>query len=293
MAEANMQGKVCLVTGSSSGIGKVTARELARMGATVVLVCRNRTKGEETQAEIKQLTGNDQVDLIVADLSLLLEVRRVAAMFQERYSQLHVLINNAGALNRTRQVTREGFEMTFALNYLAPFLLTELLLDTLKASAPSRIINVSSMNHRNNRIAFENLQGEKKYNMWKAYGQSKLALVLFTYELADRLKNTDITVNTLHPGIIATNFGHNFGSFLRTGWKIIAPFISTVEQGAQTTLYLASSPLVEGVTGKYFSNRKEAKSSQLSYDKRLSAQLWKVTRELINQVQIPQAQRDR
>ncbi|HET8839955.1 MAG TPA: SDR family oxidoreductase [Ktedonobacteraceae bacterium] len=292
MAEATMQGKVCLVTGSSTGIGKATARELARMGATVVLVCRSQSRGEAAQAEIKQSTGNDQVDLIVADLSLLLDVRRVAETFRQRYSQLHVLINNAGAANHTRQITSDGLESTFALNYLAPFLLTELLLDVLKASAPARIINVSSMNHRNNTIHFDDLQGGKKYNMWRAYGQSKLALILFTYELADQLKGTGVTVNALHPGIIASEFGRGLGGFLHGAWKVIAPFISTVEQGAQTTLYLATSPAVEGVSGKYFINSKEAQSSRRSHDKQMRLRLWQVTQDLLEAVKTPQLPQD-
>ena len=280
MTEKNMQGKICLVTGSNSGIGKVTARELAAQGATVVMVCRNRAKGEAAQAEIKAATGNDAVDLLIADLSSLAEVRRVATEFQQKYSQLHVLIHNAGGVNHKRTVTPDGFEATFALNYLAPFLLTELLLATLKASAPARIVNVSSAAHMGGRINFADLQGEKRYNTWMAYCQAKLALVLFTYELASQLAGTGVTVNALHPGVIASNFGQSMGSFMSVGWKLISPFISTVEQGAQTTLYLATSPDVEGISGKYFANRKEKRSSLRSHDAVTRQQLWQVSQAL-------------
>lgn len=280
MEQSNMQGKVCLVTGSSSGIGKVTARELARMGATVVMVCRNRAKGEAVQAEIRTATGNEQVDLMLADLTSLADVRRVADEFKQKYTRLHVLIHNAGGANSVRKVTPDGFEATFAANYLAPFLLTEQLLDVLKASAPARIVNVSSAAHQGGRIDFEDLQGEKRYNTWKAYGQAKLALLLFTYELARQLEGSGVTVNALHPGVIASNFDQGLNSFLRFGWKLISPLLSSVEQGAQTTLYLATSPEVEGISGKYFANRKERKSSSRSYDEAARLRLWQVSEEL-------------
>lgn len=286
--ESTMQGKVCLVTGSSSGIGKVTARELARLGATVVMVCRNRAKGEAAQAEIEAATGNERVDLILADLSSLADVRRVAAEFKERYTQLHVLIHNAGGVSSVRKVTPDGLEMTFVTNYLAPFLLTELLLDVLRASAPARIVNVSSAAHQGGKIDFDDLQGEKKYSMWKAYSQAKLALILFTYELARQLEGSGVTVNALHPGVIASNFDQGLGKFYRFGWKLAAPFMTSVERGAQTTLYLATSPEVEGVSGKYFANCKEARSSKLSYDEAVRQRLWKVSEELVHSLSLPQ-----
>jgi NAD(P)-dependent dehydrogenase (short-subunit alcohol dehydrogenase family) len=280
MTEVSMQGKVCLVTGSSSGIGKVTARELGRSGATVVMVCRDRAKGEAAQAEIKAATGNEQVDLLIADLNLLADVRRVAGEFKQRYTQLHVLINNAGGVNSRRTVTPEGLEATFAANYLAPFLLTEQLLDVLKASAPARVVNVSSMAHTTGQIDFNDLQSEKRYGSWRAYGQAKLALILFTYELANQLKGSGVTVNALHPGVIASNFDQGMGGFLRFGWKLMKPFLATVEQGAQTTLYLATSPEVEGISGKYFSNRKETRSSGSSYDEVVRLRLWQISEDL-------------
>lgn len=280
MSEANMQGKICLVTGSNSGIGKVTARELASMGATVVMVCRNQAKGESAQAEIKAASGNDQVDLLLADLNSLTDVRRVVGEFKQKYSQLHVLIHNAGGVNMARTVTPDGLEATFVANYLAPFLLTEQLLDILKATAPARIINVSSMAHLNGKIDFVDLQGEKKYGSWKAYSQAKLALILFTYELAEQLQGTGVTVNALHPGVIASNFDQGLDSFMRFGWKLMTPFLASVERGARTTLYLAASPEVAGVSGKYFANRKERKSSSLSYNQSLRKRLWQISQDL-------------
>lgn len=281
MTEINMQGKICLVTGSSSGIGKVTARELARAEATVVMVCRNQARGEAARHEIQAATGSNTVDLLIADLASMADVRRIASEFKQKYTQLHVLINNAGGANNTRQVTPDGYEATFAANYLAPFLLTELLLDVLKASAPARIVNVSSAAHVRGKLDFDDLQGEKSYNLWKAYGQAKLALILSTYELARRLQGSGVTVNALHPGVIASNFDQGLSSFMRWGWKVITPFLSSVEQGAQTTLYLATSPEVEGVSGKYFANRKEVRSSRLSYDQAAGQRLWEVSEELV------------
>lgn len=281
MTENRLEGKICLVTGSTSGIGKVTARELAKQGATVVLVSRTRAKGEATQTEITQATGNPHVELLVADLSLLADVRRLASEFQHTYSHLHLLVNNAGCAYPTRTLTSEGLEATLVVNYLAPFLLTELLLDTLKASAPARIVNVSSAQHANAHIDFDNLQGEKKYGNLSNYNQAKLALLLWTYELARRLEGTGVTVNALHPGITATNFPSGMTGVLAWGMKLSKPFLLTPEKGAQTTLYLATSPEVEGVTGKYFVKSHETKSSNDSYDQTVGARLWEVTEQLV------------
>ncbi|GHO55714.1 SDR family oxidoreductase [Ktedonobacter robiniae] len=254
------------------------------MGAIVVMVCRNRAKGQAAQAEIKAESSNDQVDLIIADLSLLSEVRRAASSFKQKYTQLHVLIHNAGTINGERKVTPDGLEDTFATNYLAPFLLTELLLDVLKASAPARIVNVSSSGHTTGNIDFEDLQGVHRYSFMKAYTQSKLAQIYFTYELAAQLKGSGVTVNALHPGLVSSDFNK--------GTKGLAHFIGevvyffrgiTVEKGAQTTLYVATSLEVEGVSGKYFSQSKETPSSKLSYDLAIRQRLWQVSEELIQQ----------
>jgi NAD(P)-dependent dehydrogenase (short-subunit alcohol dehydrogenase family) len=284
MATNQMQGKVCLVTGSSSGIGEVTARELATMGATVVMLCRNRAKGAAAQAEIKAASGNAQVDLIVADLSELSEVRRAAHEFKQNYTQLHVLINNAGGINAERTVTSDGLEATFATNYLAPFLLTHLLLDMLKASAPARIVNVSAPAHKIGKIDFTDLQGEHDYNALKAYTQSKLAQIYFTYELAERLTGTGVTVNALDPGHVVSHFNDSTKGMLHVIAEVIYFFDGiSAEQAAQTALYLATSPEVACVSGKYFSNCKPIPSSRRSYDVAVRQRLWNVSVALTRQ----------
>ncbi len=288
MSEINMQGKICLVTGSTSGMGKVTAKELAKMGATVVLVGRNREKGEATQAEIKRETGNENVDLLIADLSLLQDVRHLAAEFQQKYHHLHVLVNNAGAIYSSREVTSEGLEATFAVNYLAPFLLTELLVETLKASAPARIVNVSSEVHRIGNIAFDNLQGEKRYATMSNYAQAKLAVILSTYELARRLEGTGVTVNVMSPGQMSgDNFNMGATGLIAFVTMLTKPFVMAVEVGAQTETYLATSPQVEGVTGKCFAKSQEKTSSKRSYDQALGQRLWQVSEQLVARSMIP------
>ncbi len=282
MKEMSLQGKICLVTGSTSGMGKVTAKELALRGATVVLVGRNREKGAATQAEIMRETGNENVDLLIADLSLLQDVRRLAASFQQKYHHLHVLVNNAGAIYGSRIVTSEGLEATFIVNYLAPFLLTELLVETLKASAPARIVNVSSQVHRIGSIAFDNLQGEKRYATMSNYAQAKLAVILSTYELARRLAGTGVTVNVMSPGQMSgAHFNAGATGLLALVTRLTRPFVMTVERGAQTEVYLATSPQVEGVTGKCFANSHQIESSRRSYDQALGQRLWQESRQLI------------
>lgn len=284
MATNRMQGRVCLVTGSSSGIGKVTARELARMGAIVVMICRNRVKGEAVRAEIKAESPNAQVDLLVADLSELAEVCRAAQEFKQKYTQLHVLINNAGGMNAEREVTSDGLEATFATNYLAPFLLTHLLLDVLQASAPARIVNVSAPAHKIGKIDFTDLQGEHRYNALKAYTQAKLAQIYFTYELAERLTGSGVTVNALDPGHVVTNFNHSTKGLLHLIAEVIYRFDGiSADQGAQTTLYLATSPEVERVSGKYFASCKQIPSSRRSYDRAVRQRLWNASVELTRQ----------
>jgi NAD(P)-dependent dehydrogenase (short-subunit alcohol dehydrogenase family) len=279
-----MQGKICLITGANSGIGKATALGLAKMGATVVMVSRNREKGEAAQAEIKTKSGNEAVDLLLADLSSLQEVRQLAQDFKQRYTHLHVLINNAGVNLLRRRVSVDGYEMTFAVNYLAPFLLTNLLLDTLRASAPSRIVNVSSGAHENASLNLQDLQAEQRYRFMRVYGQSKLALIMFTYELARKLQGTGVTVNCLHPGFVATNIGQ---SGMNPALASIAKlFISSMgispEEGAQTSLYLATSPDVEGVSGRYFVKSVPKRSSSISYNKTLQQQLWNTSEQLVS-----------
>ncbi|MDQ3829839.1 MAG: SDR family NAD(P)-dependent oxidoreductase, partial [Candidatus Tectomicrobia bacterium] len=214
-----MHGKVCVVTGATSGIGLVTAEALARQGATLIVVGRNSARGAATVSRIQQETGNSAVELMVADLSAQAQVRQLASAIQQRFARLDVLVNNAGALFSQRQLSQDGIEMTFALNHLAYFLLTNLLLDSLKASTSARIVNVSSEAHRRARLDFADLQGQQRYSGWRAYARSKLANILFTYELARRLEGTGIVANALHPGFVATNFGRNNRSITATFFR--------------------------------------------------------------------------
>jgi NAD(P)-dependent dehydrogenase (short-subunit alcohol dehydrogenase family) len=276
--QAQMQGKVCLITGANSGIGKATALGLARKGATVVMVCRDRARGEEAKLDIERQSGNDAVDLLLADLSSQQSIRQLAATFQ-----LHVLINNAGSAFSPRQESVDGLEMTFAVNYLAPFLLTNLLLDVLKWSAPARIIQVSSSVERRARFEMHDLQFQHRYSFLRAYGQSKFALLLFTYELARQLQGTGVTVNAMDPGITATNLGRGG---LAPVPRLLMHFVSarvgnTPEKPAQTALYLASSPEVESISGQYFVNSVIRKSSERSHNESLQRQLWEESARLV------------
>ncbi|HSK99666.1 MAG TPA: SDR family oxidoreductase [Rubrobacteraceae bacterium] len=278
-----MGEKVCLITGATSGIGKATAIGLANMGASVVIVGRDRDRGEAVMAEIKEKSGNASVDLVLADLSSREEIRRLADEFKEAYPRLDVLINNAGVFRTKRITTADGTETTFAVNHLAYFLLTNLLLDVLKDSAPSRIVNVGSGDHSNGTIDFDDLQGEEVYKGAKAYSQSKLANVLFTYELARRIERTGVTANCLHPGAgIRTNFGSGVSGVFGFLVKALKPLMISPEKGAETSIYLASSPEVEGLSGRYFVKKAEARSSVVSYDERLAIRLWEVSAELTN-----------
>ncbi len=273
--------KKILITGGTDGIGKVTALELAKQGAHVILVGRNPQKTEQTVHEIREQSNNPKVDFLLADLSEQEQVRRVAAEYRHRYDHLHVLINNAGAFFARRELTSDGLEKTFALNHLAYFLLTNLLLDVLIKSAPARIINVSSAAHFGGRINFDDLNAEKGYNGWGAYSTSKLMNVLFTYELARRLKDSDVTVNCLHPGFVATQFGKNNGGLIGLGLGLVQRLGAiSPEQGAETTLYLATSAEVDGVTGKYFDQKRSVESSRLSQDEETARRLWEISLQL-------------
>jgi NAD(P)-dependent dehydrogenase (short-subunit alcohol dehydrogenase family) len=277
-----LTGKTILITGATNGIGKVAALELAKQGPTIVLVGRNPAKVEQTVREIKEQSGNPLVDGLVADLFPMAEVRRLANEFRKKYPQLHVLINNAGAVFADRQHTIDGYERTFALNHLSYFLLTNLLLDMLKANAPARIVNVSSGAHQGAALDFDDLQNEQHYGAggMRAYGQSKLDNLLFTYELARRLAGSGVTVNALHPGVVATGFGENNGGGIRFGMKIFHLFALTPQQGADTIVYLASSTEVEGITGKYWEKRKQIASSPASYDEATQKRLWEVSAQM-------------
>lgn len=281
---SSMQGKICMVTGANSGIGKATALALAQMGATVVMVCRDRARGEEARSEIATKSKNNAVDLLLADLSSQQSIRQLVENFQHHYTHLHVLINNAGAaFPGRRRETVDGLEMTFAVNYLAPFLLTNLLLDVLKASAPARIVNVSSDAQASGYIQMDDLQAEKLYRPMRTYPQAKLAVALFTYELACRLQGTGVTANCLHPGFVATNFAQSdVRPAVRLLVKLIGSFGASPQKGAKTSIYLASSPEVEGVTGKYFVKSIPKRSAAISYDESLQRQLWEQSAKLVN-----------
>ena len=272
-----------MITGSNSGIGKAAAVALAQRGATIVMVCRDPAKGESARLDIIARSGakSEDVTLMLADLSSLDSVRQLAADFLKKDRKLHVLINNAGLILGDRRATKDGLETTFVVNYLSHFLLTNLLLGAIRSSAPSRIINVSSEAHTSGHIDFEDLRAEKNYGGMRAYSQSKLAQVLFTHELARRLQGTGVTVNSLHPGVIATNWGRHSVGAMSVGIRLISPFMASPEKGAETSVYLASSPDVAEVTGKYFDKKKETSSSPESNDDAEALRLWKVSLALV------------
>ena len=283
-SKSSMHGKICMVTGANSGIGKATALALAQMGATVVMVCRDRVRGEEARSEITTRSKNNTVDLLLADLTSQQSIRHLVETFRHRYTNLQVLINNAGAsFTGRRRETVDGVEMTLAVNYLAPFLLTHMLLDMLKASAPARIVNVSSDAHASGSIQMDDLQAEKLYKPMRTYPQAKLAVVLFTYELARRLQGTGVTANCLHPGFVATHFAQrDAGPAFRLLVKAIGSFGTSPEKGAKTSIYLASSAEVEGITGTYFVKSIPRRSASISYDESLQRQLWEQSAKLVN-----------
>lgn len=281
MESGSMSGRVCVVTGANSGIGKATAERLAELGATVVMVCRSRERGEGALGEIKRKSGSSDVELLIADFASLESVRSLAREYLGSHGSLHVLVNNAGVAKVRRAVTGDGFETTFQVDYLSQYLLTNLLLGVLEKSAPSRVVLVSSVSHFGGHLDFDDLQTEKGYGVMKAYSRAKLAQVLFTYELARRLQGTGVMVNCLHPGAVATNiWGRPLGplSFLM---KVNRLFLISPEKGAETPVYLASSPDVAGVTGKYFDEKRERRSSTESYDQELARRLWDVSARLV------------
>ncbi|MGN6634286.1 MAG: SDR family oxidoreductase [Oryzihumus sp.] len=277
----SMTGRTALVTGGTHGIGLATAQALASSGAPVTLVGRNADKTGRVVEALRRDSGNDRVEGLVADLSSQAEVRRLATEFAAAHDRLDVLVNNVGGFWATRHLTADGLERTFALNHLAPFLLTHLLRPLLESSAPARVVTVSSGAQALGRIDFDDLQGEHSYSGQRAYNQSKLANVLFTYELARRLEGTGVTANALHPGVVRTGFGREDPSFpYRALLPLVRPFLLSPERGAQTSVYLASSPEVEGVSGKYFVKKQERRSSRASYDTQVARRLWDVSAEL-------------
>jgi NAD(P)-dependent dehydrogenase (short-subunit alcohol dehydrogenase family) len=277
----NMAGKVCLVTGATSGIGQVTATALAGQGAEVIIAGRDQRKADETVSRIRSDSGNEAVSYLLADFSDLDQVREMARALQERSPRLDLLVNNAGTFFNRRRETPYGVEMTFLVNHLAPFLLTNLLLETLQDSAPARIVNVSSEGHKQDTMDFEDLGFERGFFGMKAYARSKLANVLFTYELARRLGCSRVTANALHPGHVATDMWKTNVPIIGPVLKLVMGFFAlTPEQGAANTIYLASSSDVEGITGEYFVRREPARSSPLSYDEGVAQRLWEVSEKL-------------
>ena len=274
-----MLGRVCVVTGANRGIGRASAEALIDLGAKVLLVCRRRTDGEEASRALAR-RGAEPPEVVEADLSSQASIREAAAQIREGHSELHVLINNAGVFTHVRELTADGLERQFAVNHLAYFLLTNLLLDRLKAGSPSRIISVSSGAHGGAALDFDDFQGERCYDGNQAYSRSKLANILFTYELARRLQGTRVTANCLHPGVIATKLLADYMGIPRAGGALARTFGAKPEKGAETIIYLASSPEVEGVSGRYFVNKKPAASSRESYDEAPARRLWEASERL-------------
>jgi NAD(P)-dependent dehydrogenase (short-subunit alcohol dehydrogenase family) len=278
-----LKGKVCFVTGASSGIGEATAMGLGALGASVVAVMRNQSPKAESaikKIEARSRNGGGSVSAMYADLSSQSSIRQLAQDFDKRFDRLDVLINNAGVNHSKRIMTADGLESTFAVNVLAPFLLTNLLLGKLKASAPSRIVNVSSRAAGRSSIEFDNLQGERKYSMFGAYGQSKLALNLLTLEFARRLRGTGVTANFLHPGVVRTNLARDLNPIAQAISSLAKLFFTSPEQAARTSIYVASAPELEGVSGKYFSHGKEATAPRQSCDEATTNRLWQICEQL-------------
>ena len=271
-----MKDKIVVVTGASRGIGRETAIALAKQGAKVILVVRDETRGKEVQAEIP---GSE---LFVGDLSSMKDVKRVGEEILAKHPVIDVLVNNAGALNSDRHLTVDGYERTFATNHLAYMLMTRILLPALEKAPKARIVSVASDAHKGINMDFDDLMGEKRYQGWRIYGQSKLANILFTVELSKRLAGSHVTANSLHPGVIASNFGHDSGGLVAFGVKLIRPFLKSPEDGAKTTIFLASDPSVEGVTGRYFKDQRQTRPTKQAQDEGAASRLWEVSDRLID-----------
>lgn len=277
-----MAGKIVLITGGTGGIGKATAIGLATLGARVGITGRGLARAEQAAADIGAASGNPAVDAFAADMTSQAEVRRLAAAVLGAYPRLDVLVNNVGGFWAHRHLTADGLERTFALNHLAPFLLTNLLLGRLKASAPARIVTVSSHVQAEGRIEFDDLQGARNFSAQRAYSQSKLANVMFTNELARRLEGSGVTATSLHPGVVRTNFGaEDQAWFFAVISRVVRPLLKTPAQGAQTPIYLASSPDVDGVTGQFFASRKPKAANKVAYNTEVIARLWQVSADLV------------
>ncbi|MBO9313379.1 MAG: SDR family oxidoreductase [Chloroflexus sp.] len=281
--EQIMQGKTVIVTGANSGIGYVTARELAKMGARVMMVCRSQSKGEAARQRIAQEATGAPPELVLADFASLHSVRRAASELLERCPRIDVLVNNAGIFVSEPLASADGYELTFAVNHLAPFLLTNLLLDRIVASAPARIVNVSSFAHVAGKIAIPQIASPQRPNIAQAYSDSKLCNILFTNELARRLQGSGVTANSLHPGAVATNFAADARGLFAFFFRLARPFMLSPEQGAETSIYLASSPEVEGVSGVYFVRKKPTQPSAAAQDAALARRLWEFSEQLVRE----------
>lgn len=282
----SLGGKICMVTGATSGIGLVTARRLAERGASVILVGRDPERGELAISSIRKSVPEAVLDVLYADLSEQAQIRRLAEAFQARYPRLDVLVNNAGGMFGGRQLSADGIEMTFALNHLNYFLLTNLLLPVLRGAPGARVVNVASRAHKGVALRFDDLQHQRRYIGWLAYKRSKLANLLFTYELARRLADNNgangdrLTVNALHPGFVATNIGVRHGFIPGLLWRAASLAAIDVEKGAETSVYLATAPEIKGTTGRYFADCRARRSSPASYDREAARRLWDVSAEM-------------
>ena len=273
-----LKGKICIITGATSGVGKETAKALAKKGATVVLPVRNSMKGDTLKDEILAETPDAKLDFMHCNLASFESIRQFAKEFKAKYNKLHILINNAGIWESKRNLSEDGIEMNFAVNHLAPFLLTHLLLDTIKKSAPARIINVASNAHKYSKMNFPDLEFEKKYSSMKSYSQSKLANILFTKKLSQQLHGSGVTANSLHPGVVKTNLFDKMPGFMV---KIMGLFMISPVKGAQTTIYLATSPDVEKTSGEYFSESKRKKPSSEALRQDVADKLWGISEKYV------------
>jgi NAD(P)-dependent dehydrogenase (short-subunit alcohol dehydrogenase family) len=280
LREVSMQGKVVVITGANSGIGRETTRALARKGATIVMACRNLVKAKPVCNAIKQESSNTKIEVMQLDLASLRSIREFAERFCQKYEKLDVLINNAGVFSMTREETKDGFEKTIGTNHLGPFLLTHLLLPLIKRTPEARIVNVSSNTAFYGQIDLDDLHLKKKYHSFRAYAASKLAIVFFTQELAERLKDADITVNALHPGHVATNIWPEDKWYMALFSKLQRPFTISAEEGAQTSIYLASSDEVKGITGRYFDKKKPRAIPSRCTNTQLQKGLWRLSEQL-------------
>jgi NAD(P)-dependent dehydrogenase (short-subunit alcohol dehydrogenase family) len=281
MNENIMKGKTVVVTGASSGIGLETSLGLAKLGARVVMVARDKKRGQDGVDYVVSKSGSKSVDLMLADFSALKNVRKLAADIRKKYKKIDVLINNAGGVFGKRSLTADGFEWTFGVNHLAPFLLTNLLLPVLKKSGKARVVTVASMAHIMGRINFDDLMSEKKYADMTAYAQSKLSNILFASELARRLKGSKVTSNSLHPGVVHTRFANSGGVLSNFFYSVFGFLMSTPEKGAKTSIYAASSPELEGVTGKYLSDCRITTPAPQALDEVAAKKLWEISEKLV------------